>query len=145
MTENRTAPGSGGAGAPDGFDLARYLAAERDRVERALEEAVSRAADRVRPALVGPIRHGVLSGGKRLRPILCVAGYSACGGSDADGAAAIRAGKYISEKVYTDVTIGGEGKSELNLNLDVRPGVKLRGTLESDGGTGIGIFYEKDY
>lgn len=65
--------------------------------------------------------------------------------TDADGTAALRAGKYISEKVYTDVTIGGEGKSELNLNLDVRPGVTLRGTLEPDGGTGVGLFYEKDY
>lgn len=65
--------------------------------------------------------------------------------TDADGTAALRAGKYVSEKVYTDVTVGGEGKTELNLNLDVRPGVTLRGTLESDGGTGIGLFYEKDY
>lgn len=65
--------------------------------------------------------------------------------TSADGTAALRAGKYISEKLYTDVTIGGEGKTELNLNLDVRPGVTLRGTLESDGGTGIGLFYEKDY
>ncbi|MGB3314145.1 MAG: translocation/assembly module TamB domain-containing protein [Albidovulum sp.] len=65
--------------------------------------------------------------------------------TDENGTAALRAGKYISEKVYTDVTIGGEGKTELNLNLDVRPGVTLRGKLESDGGTGVGLFYEKDY
>lgn len=65
--------------------------------------------------------------------------------TDADGTAAVRAGKYLSENIYTDVTVGGEGKTELNLNLDVRPGVTLRGTLESDGGTGIGLFYERDY
>ena len=62
-----------------------------------------------------------------------------------DGSAAVRAGKYLSEKVYTDVTIGSEGKTEINLNLDVRPGVTARGTLGSDGSTGIGIYYEKDY
>ncbi len=65
--------------------------------------------------------------------------------ADEEGAAALRAGKYLSEKVYTDITIGSDGKSELNLNLDVRPGVKVKGSLQSDGGTGIGIFYEKDY
>ena len=65
--------------------------------------------------------------------------------TDEDGTAAVRAGKYLSENIYTDVTVGSEGKTELNLNLDVRPGVTLRGTLESDGGTGIGLFYERDY
>lgn len=65
--------------------------------------------------------------------------------TDEDGTAAVRAGKYLSENTYADVTVGGEGKTELNLNLDVRPGVTLRGTLESDGGTGIGLFFERDY
>ncbi|WP_347311722.1 translocation/assembly module TamB domain-containing protein [Defluviimonas sp. SAOS-178_SWC] len=65
--------------------------------------------------------------------------------TDEDGGAGLRAGKYLSEKVYTDVTIGSDGKSEINLNLDIRPGVKARGTLGSDGDTGIGIYYERDY
>ena len=62
-----------------------------------------------------------------------------------DGSAALRAGKYLSEKVYTDVTVGAEGKTEINLNLDIRPGVTARGTLGSDGSSGIGIYYERDY
>ncbi|SPH23539.1 Translocation and assembly module TamB [Defluviimonas aquaemixtae] len=62
-----------------------------------------------------------------------------------DGSAAVRAGKYLTEKVYTDVVIGSDGKSEINLNLDVRPGVTLKGALGSDGATGIGIYYERDY
>ena len=62
-----------------------------------------------------------------------------------DGSAAVRAGKYLSEKVYTDVTVGAEGKTEINLNLDIRPGVTARGTLGSDGSSGIGIYYERDY
>jgi translocation and assembly module TamB len=65
--------------------------------------------------------------------------------TDEDGSAAVRAGKYLSEKVYTDVTLGAEGKTEINLNLDVRPGVTARGTVGSDGSTGIGIYYERDY
>ncbi len=91
MTETGTGSGFGGRGTAGGFDLARYLSGERDRVERALEAAVVRASDRVRPDLLEPIRHGVLSGGKRLRPILCVAGYAACGGTDPEGAAALGA------------------------------------------------------
>lgn len=63
----------------------------------------------------------------------------------ADGSAVVRAGKYLSEKVYTDVNLGSEGKTEINLNLDVRPGVVVRGTLGSDGTTGIGVYYERDY
>ena len=65
--------------------------------------------------------------------------------TDEAGGAGLRAGKYLSEKVYTDVTLGSDGKSEVNLNLDIRPGVKARGTLGSDGNTGIGIYYERDY
>jgi translocation and assembly module TamB len=62
-----------------------------------------------------------------------------------NGSAAVRAGKYLSEKVYTDVTVGAEGKTEVNLNLDIRRGVTARGTLGSDGSSSIGIYYERDY
>jgi translocation and assembly module TamB len=62
-----------------------------------------------------------------------------------DGTTAVKVGKYLSEKVYTDVTVGSDGKSEINLNLDIRPGLAARGTLQSDGSTGLGIYYEKDY
>ncbi len=65
--------------------------------------------------------------------------------ADESGSAAVRAGKYLSEKVYTDLTIGAEGKTEINLNLDIRPGVTARGTLGSDGNSGIGVYYERDY
>jgi translocation and assembly module TamB len=62
-----------------------------------------------------------------------------------DGSAALRAGKYISENVYTEVEIGQGGKSRLNLNLDLREGVTLKGRIGADGETGIGIFVERDY
>ena len=65
--------------------------------------------------------------------------------TDEEGGAGLRAGKYLSEKVYTDVTLGSDGKSEINLNLDIRPGVKARGRFGSDGNSGIGIYYERDY
>ncbi|WP_424940123.1 translocation/assembly module TamB domain-containing protein [Aliiroseovarius sp. S253] len=65
--------------------------------------------------------------------------------TDETGAASVRAGKYISENIYTDVTVGAEGKAEVNLNLTLTPSLTARGTLGSDGNTGVGIYYERDY
>jgi translocation and assembly module TamB len=61
-----------------------------------------------------------------------------------DGSAAVRAGKYISENVYTDVTVG-QDTGEVSLNLDLNPSLTVRGSVASDGNTGVGIFFERDY
>ncbi len=66
-------------------------------------------------------------------------------GTDEDGEAQAKIGKYVSDNVYTDVTIKSGGDSQINLNLDLTPNVTVRGRLDSDGDTGIGIFFEKDY
>lgn len=63
----------------------------------------------------------------------------------ADGGAAVRMGRYISDNVYTDVTIDSSGRSEINLNLDITDDVTAKGSLGSDGQTGLGIFFERDY
>ncbi len=65
--------------------------------------------------------------------------------TDEDGTTGLRAGKYLSDNVYTDVTIGSDGTSEINLNLDVSPSVTVRGSVGSDGNTGLGVFFERDY
>lgn len=65
--------------------------------------------------------------------------------TDEDGNAAVRAGKYLSENVYTDVTVGADGTTEINLNIDINANVTARGSAASDGETSIGIFYERDY
>jgi geranylgeranyl pyrophosphate synthase len=60
--------------------LTADLANEREHVEAALERAVA-ALGREMPADVhAALAHGVLGGGKRLRPVLCVCAYEACGG-----------------------------------------------------------------
>ncbi len=59
--------------------------------------------------------------------------------------ATLRAGKYISDNVYTEVEVDQGGKSRINLNLDLRPGVTMKGTVGSDGGTGVGVYLERDY
>ncbi|MDR9427434.1 MAG: translocation/assembly module TamB domain-containing protein [Salibaculum sp.] len=65
--------------------------------------------------------------------------------TDEDGNAAVRAGKYISENVYTDITVGADGTSGVNLNLDVTDDVTARGSFGSEGESSLGIFYERDY
>ena len=62
-----------------------------------------------------------------------------------DGTTALKAGKYLSENVYTEIEVDQAGTSKINLNLDLRPGVTAKGRLGTDGETGIGIFIEKDY
>ncbi len=58
------------------FDLGSYLSDERSETELALAACLRGASDL--PAWAVPvIEHGVLSGGKRIRPILCVAAYRA--------------------------------------------------------------------
>lgn len=65
--------------------------------------------------------------------------------TDEAGTAAVTAGKYLSEKVYSEVVVGSEGQSEIHLNLDVTDSITLRGRAGNDGSTGVGVFFEKDY
>lgn len=62
------------------FDLKTYLSQRAAFVDAALERFLP-AAD-TRPAnLHAAMRHSIFAGGKRLRPILCLAAAEACGGS----------------------------------------------------------------
>lgn len=64
-------------------DLNTYLAARKRLVEAHLFACLPKAE--TRPAILAEaMRHAVLSGGKRLRPILCLASAEAAGGSAAD-------------------------------------------------------------
>ena len=65
--------------------------------------------------------------------------------TDAEGELEVRAGTYISDNVYTDVTVGADGRAEVNLNLTLTPQITARGSVSSDGSTGIGVYFEKDY
>jgi geranylgeranyl pyrophosphate synthase len=64
----------------EGDRLSAHLAREREQVEAALGRAVDALERDLPPDVFGAARHGVLGGGKRLRPILCVSAYEACGG-----------------------------------------------------------------
>ncbi|PSN12585.1 farnesyl-diphosphate synthase [filamentous cyanobacterium CCT1] len=60
------------------FDLEAYLAEQRQRVELALDQAL---AMRYPETLYEAMRYSLLAGGKRLRPILCLASCKLVGGS----------------------------------------------------------------
>jgi len=62
-----------------GLDLAAYLAERRALVDRALDAALP-AEDSPPETVHRAMRYSVLAGGKRLRPILVIAGAEAAGG-----------------------------------------------------------------
>jgi translocation and assembly module TamB len=62
-----------------------------------------------------------------------------------DGTAGLSVGRYINENVYTDVTVDSTGRSEINLNIQLSPSLTARGSASSDGNTGVGLFFERDY
>ncbi len=65
--------------------------------------------------------------------------------TDAEGNATLRAGRYITDNVYSGVEVAPGGKSRVTLNLDLRDGVTVKGSLDSEAQSGIGIYLEKDY
>ena len=65
--------------------------------------------------------------------------------TDDEGNVSVRAGKYLSKNLYTDVEVGGDGTTRLNLNLDVSRSLTARGSVDSEGDSTIGIYYERDY
>ncbi|EHK56502.1 translocation/assembly module TamB domain-containing protein, partial [Allomesorhizobium alhagi] len=65
--------------------------------------------------------------------------------TDAEGNAAVRAGRYIQENIYLGVEAGAGGSTRATINLDITDNLKARGSVGTGGDTGAGIFYEKDY
>ncbi|TCD14054.1 translocation/assembly module TamB domain-containing protein [Oricola cellulosilytica] len=63
---------------------------------------------------------------------------------DSDGNVAIRAGKYIQDNVYLDVQAGSTG-AEASINLDITDSLTAKGTVDTQGDSKLGVFFEKDY
>ncbi|SDW20445.1 translocation/assembly module TamB domain-containing protein [Roseicitreum antarcticum] len=65
--------------------------------------------------------------------------------TDSDGTAALRAGRYITENIYTDVVVDSQGGSEVSVNLDLTSDITVRARTAGDGKSGLGVFFERDY
>lgn len=66
-------------------------------------------------------------------------------GTDENGLGKVGAGAYLSDNLYTDVSVNTSGETELNLNLDVTDSLTLRGTVDSTGESSMGVYFERDY
>jgi geranylgeranyl pyrophosphate synthase len=67
------------------IDLEVLLRDEKAEVERALARACGWLSDELPAELFLPAQHAILSGGKRLRPVLCAVANRACGGDTGPG------------------------------------------------------------
>ncbi len=66
--------------------MAAALDAERRRVDARMADTVAWALQRVSPAVAEPARYAAEGGGKRFRPLLCIAAFRAAGGKpEAEG------------------------------------------------------------
>ena len=126
-----------GAGLPQDEAIARLLFG-RDLTELSplqaarLANAVAELSGREGLDLVGNLREGVGLDDLDIT-------------SDDDGTLAVRAGTYLTENIYTDLSIDENGRTEINLNLDVTDDVVVKGRVNAEGDSGVGVFFERDY
>ncbi|WP_323780692.1 translocation/assembly module TamB domain-containing protein [Leisingera sp.] len=66
-------------------------------------------------------------------------------GADNLGAGQLGLGGYVAENVYTDFNVNTRGDSELSINLDMTDSLTVQGTVDSEGETGFGLFFKRDY
>ncbi len=64
--------------------------------------------------------------------------------TDSEGNAAVKAGRYISEKVYLGVTAGGAGQSGVSVNLDITDDVKAKAEA-TQSQSKVGVYFEREY
>ena len=65
--------------------------------------------------------------------------------TDVDGSAVVKAGKYIEENIYLELEAGSKGTTRATINLDLSDNVTAKASAGSDGESGVGVFYERDY
>ena len=66
-------------------------------------------------------------------------------GLDDIGSGLLGLGGYIGENAYTDFNVNTEGESELSINVDLTESVTVTGTVDSEGESGFGLFFKRDY
>jgi translocation and assembly module TamB len=65
--------------------------------------------------------------------------------TDEEGGTAVRAGRYLDDNIYVDLTTGTEGTTKARINLELTDRLTATGSVDNDGNTTLGIFYQRDY
>lgn len=65
--------------------------------------------------------------------------------SDEEGNAGVRATQYLQDNVYVGVEATTAGTARTTINLDVTPSVTVRGAVDTEGASSVGLFLERDY
>lgn len=76
------------------FDLEAFLEGERMAIEAARTRLVADLLEDVQTRIAAPIRYALDAGGKRLRPVLCIAAYRAARGTAVGPSVAVPDGAY---------------------------------------------------
>ncbi|MGR3620886.1 translocation/assembly module TamB domain-containing protein [Pseudophaeobacter sp.] len=66
-------------------------------------------------------------------------------GLDNLGSGLLGVGGYIGDKAYTDFSVNTRGDTELSINLDLSDSVTVTGTVDSQGESGVGLMFKRDY
>ena len=56
----------------------------------------------------------------------------------------MKAGRYVSERVYVGVTAGAAGQSGVSVNLDITDDVKAKAEATQQQSK-VGVYFEKEY
>lgn len=65
--------------------------------------------------------------------------------TDDEGVTQVQVGKYLTEDIYTDITSGSDGRNEFSVNVDLSPSLTAKGTVDNEGESSLGLFFERDY
>ena len=64
----------------------------------------------------------------------------------ASGETSVVIGQYLTEKIYVELEQGsGRDASKAQIEAQISPQFSLKGTAESTGGNGLGVFWKRDY
>ncbi len=64
--------------------------------------------------------------------------------SDGASGTQVTLGTYLTDNIYTDVVVS-DGRTEIDINLELTPSITVTGSTADDGDSSIGIRFERDY
>nr|MCU0856391.1 translocation/assembly module TamB domain-containing protein [Paracoccaceae bacterium] len=65
-------------------------------------------------------------------------------GTTEGGETEVTLGTYLTDNIYTDVVVS-DGRTELDINLELTPSITVTGSTADDGDSSIGIRFERDF